>query len=118
MPRKFNYYEPDAIDCNTLVSALGNDFSVQCDITTAFERDQVIVLVRCHKGIGTASHEVQVQALVRSPLRGAKSGYTMQYSALLDCWHQLDRGVLATATRPIVHSWDGRPEIPVRRTRK
>jgi len=40
----------------------------------------------------------------------------MQYSALLDCWHQLDRGALAVASRPIVRRWDGRPEQPRRRT--
>lgn len=115
MPRNINYYEPDAIDCNTMVSAIGGDFSCQCDITTTFERDQVIVLVRCHKGIGTAAHEVQVQAIVRCPLRGAKSAYSMQYSALLDCWHQLDRGVLAAAARPIERSWNGRPVQPAKR---
>jgi hypothetical protein len=40
----------------------------------------------------------------------------MQYSALLDCWHQLDRGVLAAAERPIDRGWDGRPRAPRRST--
>jgi len=116
MPRTINYYEPDALDCNTMVTALGGDFGVQCDITTEYTRDQVVVLVRCHKGIGTPAHEVQVQAIVRGPLRGARPLYAMQYSALLDCWHQLDRGVLAAATRPIERGWNGRPRTPERRT--
>lgn len=117
VPRTQNYYEPDAIDCNTMVSGIGNDFGCQCDITTSYERDQVIVLVRAHKGIGTAAHEVLVQAIVRCPLRGARSAYAMQYSALLDCWHQLDRGVLAAATRPIERAWNGRPHQPAKRAR-
>lgn len=115
MPERIKYYEPDQLDCNTLVTALGNDFGCLCDITTSYARDQVVVLVRCHKGIETPGHTVLVQAIVRSPLRTARSLYTMQYSALLDCWHQLDRGLLAAATRPIEYSWSGRPKAPERR---
>jgi hypothetical protein len=118
MPRKQNYYEPDAIDCNTMVSAIGSDFGLQCDITTAYERDQVVVLVRCYSVVQNPSKVVQVQALTRAPLRAARSLYTMQYSALLDCWHQLDRGVLAAATRPIERGWDGRPRMPAARHAK
>lgn len=115
MPRSIHYYEPDQLDCNTMVTAIANDFGCLCDITTTYARDQVVVLVRCHKGIETAVHTVQVQAIVRAPLRTAKSLYAMQYSALLDCWHQLDRGLLAAATRPIEYSWSGRPKAPERR---
>jgi len=118
MPRKQNYYEPDAIDCNTMVSAIGSDFGLQCDITTSYERDQVVVLVRCYSVVQNPSKVVQVQALTRAPLRTARSLYTMQYSALLDCWHQLDRGVLAAATRPIERGWDGRPRMPAARHAK
>lgn len=115
VPRSINYHEPDAIDCNTMVSAIGSDFSCKCDITTAYERDQVVVLVRCYTLVQEAANVVQVQAIVRTPLRTARSLYAMQYSALLDCWHQMDRGVLAAATRPIEHSWNGRPKVPERR---
>ena len=115
MPRKINYHEPDAIDCNTMVSAIGSDFNCQCDITTSYERDQVVVLVRCYTLQQKASGVVQVQALSRAPLRTARSLYTMQYSTLLDCWHQLDRGVLSAATRPIEHDWSGRPKQPAKR---
>jgi len=118
MPRKQNYYEPDAIDCNTMVSAIGSDFGCKCDITTAYERDQVVVLVRCYTLQQEAAGVVQVQALSRAPLRTARSLYTMQYSTLLDCWHQLDRGVLAAATRPIERAWNGRPRTPAARHAK
>lgn len=112
MPRKIEYHEPDALDCNTMVSALANDWGVLCDITTRFERDQVVVLVRCYKERGEAGIVVQVQALGRAPLKAARSGYAMQYSALLDCWHQLDRGVLAAQETPIMRGWNGRPQRP------
>lgn len=115
MPRKQNYYEPDQIDCNTMVSAIGSDFACKCEIATSYERDEVVVLVRCYSLQRNPADQVQVQALVRSSLRTAKSLYAMQYSALLDCWHQLDRGVLAAATRPILRDWNGRPRTPERR---
>jgi len=116
MPRKMEYYAPDQLDCNAMVSAIGNDFGLSCEITTEYGRDQVVVLVRCLVPGKLPDRVVQVQALVRAPLKTAKSPYTMQYSALLDCWHQCDRGVLGAAPRPIDHGWNGRPEMPRRRT--
>jgi hypothetical protein len=116
MPRKYQGYEPDAIDCNALSTSLGEDFGVIAELATRYERDQVVVICTTRKIAEAPTGAVQVQALVRAPLRSAKSLFTMQYSALLDCWHQLDRGALAVASRPIVRRWDGRPEQPRRRT--
>ena len=114
MPQKINYHIPDAVDCNTMVTALGHDFGVLPSIVMSYERDQVVVLVRCYKLGQPGGDEVQVQAVVRCPLRAARSAYQMQYSALLDCWHQLDRGLLAVASRPIEYNWNGRPKRPAR----
>lgn len=116
MPRKMEFYSPDQLDCNTIVTALGGDFGVTPEIITQYTRDQVMVLVKCRRIGGGEADVVQVQALVRAPLKTAKSLYTMQYSALLDCWHQLDRGVLGASTRPIEHGWNGRPQQPRRHT--
>lgn len=116
MPRHIEFYTPDQLDCNTLVTAIGGDFGLVPEITTQYTRDQVIVLVRCRALAELPSGVVQVQAMVKAPLKTAKSLYTMHYSALLDCWHQCDRGVLAAAARPIEHGWNGRPKTPARRT--
>lgn len=115
MPNKQHYYEPDAIDCNTLVAAIGNDFGGMCEITTTYENDLVVVVVRVRQLGSGREGVVQVQALVRAPLKSRRNAYVMQYSALLDCWHQLDRGVLGVATTPIVRGWDGRPQAPWRK---
>lgn len=112
MPKQQTYYEPDALDCNTMVTSLGNDHGVLPNIETRYERDQVVVLVRCFKLGQPGGDVVQVQAIVRAPLRARKSLYAMQYSALLDCWHQLDRGLLAVAKTPIERHWNGRPKRP------
>lgn len=113
MPNKQHYYEPDAIDCNAMQTAIAEDFACLCEISTSYARDCVEVVVKCYK-IGQATERVvQVQALVKSPLKGAKSLYILQYSALFDCWVQLDRGVLASAQRPIARNWNGRPSRPV-----
>lgn len=115
MPRRMEFYTPDQIDCNTMVTAIARDFGLLPEIVTEYARDQVVVLVRCRVPGGEAAGVVQVQALVRAPLKTAKSLYTMQYSALLDCWHQCDRGVLGAATKAVTYSWSGRPEEPRRR---
>lgn len=115
MPSKMHYYEPDQIDCNTMVTALGGDFGALPTITTTYERDKVEVVVKCTKVRETTPGLVSVQAKVSAPLRTARSLYSMQYSALLDCWHQYDRGTLAVDKTPISYSWQGRPQTPRRR---
>lgn len=114
MPNKQHYYEPDALDCNTCVTAINTDFGCVADIETRYERDKVVVIVRCRKVGRETSDLVQVQSLVSAPLKGAKSLYVYHYSALLECWHQLDRGVLAVAKAPVEYSWSGRPHQPAR----
>lgn len=116
MPRKMEFYAPDQMDCNSMVTCIGGDFGLSVTLTTSYERDQVVTIARCYAPASAQPDVVQVQALVRAPLRTAKSLYTMQYSALLDCWHQLDRGVLSTGRQQITYSWSGRPEMPERRT--
>jgi hypothetical protein len=115
VPNKQHYYEPDALDCNQLVTSLGQDFSCRPEILTSYERDQVVVVAKCREADELPDGVVLVQAIVRAPLKARKSLYTMQYSALLDCYHQLDRGVLAVAQTPLERDWNGRPKGPGRR---
>lgn len=114
MPRLQHYYEPDALDCNTCITALGSDFGVTPEIITRYERDLVIVIVKCRKIGGADDGMVQVQALISAPQKGARSLYIHQYSALLDCWHQLDRGLLGVAQTPVARNWNGRPQQPAK----
>lgn len=116
MPNKEQYYEPDALDCNAICTSLARDFGVIPLITTSYERDQVVVICACRKLGEAPNGVVQVQALVRAPQKARRSLYTMQYSALLDCYHQLDRGVLGVAQTPLERQWNGRPKVPGRRT--
>jgi len=117
MPRKFEGYAPDAIDCNEMWSSICSTFACIPELETRYERDKVTVICRCRKLGAAAGGEVQVQALVARPLRTSKDLFVMQYSALLECWHQLDRGVFAVAQSPIERGWDGRPGT-ARRARK
>lgn len=117
MPRQHNYYEPDGIDCDALSSAIRQDFGGNPHITLDFLLDQVVVICKVVSPARTDVNEVMVQAKVTSPLKARKSCFTLVYSVLLDCWHQLDRGVLGAATRPIDRGWNGRPQR-VRRTDK
>lgn len=116
MPQRPHMHEPDAVDCNTMVNALAEDFGVICDLETRYERDMVVVICRTYKLASLQEGVVQVQALVKAPLKSRRSLYTLQYSAMLDCWHQHDRGVLAVAQTPIERGWDGRPRQARRHT--
>lgn len=115
MPRKFNGYEPDAIDCDQLTRALAEDFGVTSKLEVSFALDRVVTIARCHRPEVSTTPVVVVQALVSRPIKGAGSLYVAVYGALLDCWHQLDRGSLAAKTPAIAHGWDRRPEVPRRR---
>lgn len=116
MPQRPHMHEPDAIDCNTMVQALWEDFGVIYDLETRYELDTVVVICKTYKLREVEAGVVQVQALVKAPLKSRRSLYTLQYSALLDCWHQLDRGVLAVAQTPIERDWNGRPQKARRST--
>lgn len=114
MPTKYTAYEPDHQDCRVMCQALARDFSVVADIQTIHADDYIITIVKCHLVATFEDRAVKCQAMVKCPSRHARSLYALQYSALLDCWHQLDRGVLAAAERPIDRGWDGRPRAPRR----
>lgn len=118
MPRTIEYHTPDAIDCNTILHAIANDFGLLPEVETRYEYDKVTVIVRCRTPAPERDGMVQVQAMVSAPLKTAKSLYQYQYSAMLDCWHQCDRGLLGNASTPIVRDWYGRPRTPERSTNR
>lgn len=116
MPRSFQGYEPDQVDCQNLTSSLGDEFGMLAKVIVQFSADEVIVIGRCFP-IGFAEgEEPSCQAVVRTGIKLHRSLYVAVYSVLLDCWHQLDRGVLGASTRPIERGWSGRPQTPRRRT--
>lgn len=115
MPRKFEGYEPDAIDCDQLTRALAEDFGVLCKLEVSYVLDKVQTIARCVRPALSTPPVVVVQAMVSRPIKAAQSHYVAQYSAMLDCWHQLDRGAAAIVTPPISHGYNRRPELPRRR---
>jgi len=115
MPRQFVAYEPDWIDVNTQLTALGEDFGVRCEFVVTVERDSVQCIARCYSIGGTADTVPVVQALARRPIKSQPNTAIMCFSTAQDCWQQLDRGVLGAASQPLAHSWNGRPHI-ARRT--
>ena len=112
MPRQQHYYQPDQLDCYAMASAIRQDFGLNVILTTDYVRDDIIVICKCLSLGGEQAGVVQVQSLVRTPFKSKRDLYVMQYSAMLDCWHQLDRGVLAVAQTPLERNWIGRPQRP------
>jgi hypothetical protein len=118
MPRKIEYHTPDGIDCYNIFHAIVRDFGLLPEVETRYENDTIVVLVRCRKPDAERAGVVQVQAMVKTPFKTAKSLWQYQYGAMLDCWHQCDRGLLANASTPITRDWLGRPRTPERSTNK
>lgn len=117
MPKRESYYQPDLIDCQSQCHAIGEDFGCICELSVTFTADYVVVIARCRKINEDVENPPLVQALVRKPLKASNSLAVMIFSALQDCWHQLDRGTLGATTPAISHLWNGRPEIARRRQR-
>lgn len=115
MPRQFTAYEPDAIDCDQITSSIAQEFGCVAELTTTYALDKVQTICRCWKFDGDAGRVVQVQSMASRSLKTNQSLFVQHYSVLLDCWHQLDRGVLAAASRPVERGWNGRPRTPRRR---
>jgi hypothetical protein len=117
MPRAFTAYEPDQIDLNTMLTALAEDFGVLCELSVDIAREVVVTSARCYKITQDRDDGPACVARHKTPLKGQKSAWVGLYAAALDCWHQLDRGVLGVATAPVVRGWDGRPQRPRRLSR-
>lgn len=115
MPRQFTAYEPDAIDCDQLSSSIAQEFGCVSEVVTTYGLDKVQSICRCYRAADPLPRVVQVQALASRSLKSSQSLFVQHYSVLLDCWHQLDRGALALASRPVERGWDGRPQLPRRR---
>lgn len=114
MPQSQHYYEPDQIDCCNLIRSIREDFNCDPVLETTLQPDHIVTICRCRKYGQPGGDVVQVQALVKTPHKAKRSCWVLFYGALLDCWHQLDRGVLGAATRPVEHGWNGRPTVPRR----
>lgn len=111
MPRQFTAYEPDWIDVNTQLTAIGEDFGLVCEFTIRVERDRVVVYARCRKPGDFDVDSVIVQAMASRPLKSRPDVAIMSFSTAQDCWRQLDAGTFATSSRPIAHEWNGRPQV-------
>src|SRR5689334_20582384 len=82
-PQRFKSYEPDQLDCNQMVTSIGEDFHLVAEIETQYARDRVWVFVRLRTPATDGKGVVQVQAVASAPLKTAKSLYIYQYAALL-----------------------------------
>jgi len=115
MPRPYTAYEPDQIDLNTMLTALGEDFGMRCVLNVEIARDVVITTAKCYRFLGDDDDGPAVVARHKVQLRGQKSAWIGLYAVALDCWHQLDRGLLGAAQTPVIRGWNGRPQRPRRR---
>jgi len=111
MPQPKIIYEPDWIDVNTQLTAIGEDFGYLCEFTVRVERDRVAVYARVRVAGNYDADGVIVQAMATRPIKSRPNVAIMCFSTAQDCWRQLDAGTLATAARGITSDWNGRPHI-------
>lgn len=111
MPRQFEVYEPDWIDVNTQLTAIGEDFGVLAKFTVTVERDYVVVVCKCMPAAADHDYIPDAQALAKRPLKSRPNVAIMCFSTAQDCWRQLDSGNGAIAGTPLASSWNGRPHI-------
>lgn len=111
MKHKFEAYEPDWIDVNTQLTALGEDFHVLCEFTVTCERDHVVCIARCWRLAGAAGAPPVAQALSRKPLKSRPAIPTVLFALAQDCWRQLDSNNGAIQGTPIASLWNGRPHV-------
>lgn len=104
-------HEPDWIDVNAQLTAIGEDFGCICRHTVTVERDYVLVVARCYKLAASDPAPVECQALARRPIKSSPNAAVMCFATALDCYRQLDRGTLATGARDITYDWNGRPQV-------
>lgn len=104
-------YEPDWIDVNSQLTAIGEDFGCICRHSVTVERDNVVVVAKCYRIGGSSADDVVCQALARRPIKSKPNAAVMCFATALDCYQQLDRGALATGARDITYGWNGRPNI-------
>ena len=111
MPRQIVVHEPDWIDVNTQLTAIGGDFGLLCRFTVTVERDYVVVVARCMPADADSDYVPDAVALAKRPLKSRPNVAIMCFSTAQDCWRQLDSGNGAIASTPLAHSWNGRPHI-------
>jgi len=116
MPRKFEGYSPDAIDCYSQAVALGEDFGVLVWVSFTWEGDWVVATATCRRIAESPDGAVVVQARAKRPLKSRPDMALMAFTVMQDCWHQLDRGVLGVKPPAVTHSWSGRPHVARRST--
>jgi hypothetical protein len=111
MPRKFASYDPDWIDVNTQLTALGEDYGVRCVFTVTVERDSVQLVAKCYAIAGNNCDAPVVQALARKPIKSRPQLEVMCFATAQDCWRQLDRGTLGASEGGVTYGYNGRPNI-------
>jgi len=104
-------YDPDWVDVNTQLTALGEDFGCRCEFTVRVERDRVTVIARALHLAGDDSGGIAAQALASRPFNTKPELAIMCFSTAQDCWRQLDSGSAGKRGGEVAFEWNGRPHI-------
>ena len=93
--------EPDAIDCYSMLNAIGHEFGLACKVEVKLEFDFKTVVVRAGTYVDMEHFEVVFQAMHKVPIKRSKPIESVMYATLWDIYQQADSGVSGVKQRPV-----------------
>jgi hypothetical protein len=109
---------PDAHDVYNMLASLGEEFGCTVEFTSRYYADYVQIIARARKWADAPDGAVVVQALTKYKYGRHADREQIEYTLAFDLWLQLDGGGATAAKRGPTHGWNGRVEVPRRRTAK
>lgn len=107
---------PDDQDVFNMCAALGEEFHVSCSFETHYYADCIQVVCRARLPQNLPNGEVVVQALSKRRYGKHTEVAQVHYLLAFDLWCQLDGGGATAAKRGPAYGWNGRVEVPRRRS--
>lgn len=113
-PHKNN---PDMYDVQAMLASVGQEYHAVIYFVTRLRSDFVEVIAKAYGPPYTQDGPVLHVALQTWPVSVKKDMNVVFYTLAFDIWLQFDGGGATAAKRGPTYRWDGRVEVPRRRSR-
>lgn len=109
---------PDAHDTYNMCARIGEEFGLEVEFSCRYYADYVQVVARAYPAAVGAPGGIVVQALTKYKYGHKADRAQHEFTLAFDLWCQMDGGGATAAQRGVTHGWDGRVQVPPKRTRK
>lgn len=107
---------PDLVDLQNILASIGEDYHAVVYFVSRMRGDKVEVVAKAYGAPYTQEGEVLRVALQTFPVKQPKDMAVVWYTLAFDIWLQFDGGGATAAKRGPTYTWQGRLEVPRRRT--